>query len=62
MKLKNLNTKFLGRSFEYFETIDSTQSEIYRNIENKSIENGKLVMAKVQTSGVRNSRKKMGFA
>ena len=44
MKLKNLQTKYLARKCEYFETIDSTQSEIYRRI-NSKIENGETVIA-----------------
>ncbi len=48
MKLKNLQTKYLARKCEYFETIDSTQSEIYRRI-NSKIENGETVIANLQT-------------
>lgn len=50
MKLKNLQTKYLARKSEYFETIDSTQSEIYRRI-NSKIENGETVIANLQTNG-----------
>lgn len=50
MKLKNLQTKYLARKCEYFETIDSTQSEIYRRI-NSKIENGETVIANLQTNG-----------
>ena len=51
MQLKNLKTKFLGRKFKYYKEIDSTQSEIWRLIENENIENGQLVMADIQTKG-----------
>ena len=44
-----LNTKFLGRNFIYYETIDSTQSEIWRISE--KAENGTLIIADYQTSG-----------
>ena len=50
MKLKNLQTKYLARKCEYFKTIDSTQSEIYRRI-NSKIENGETVIANLQTNG-----------
>lgn len=48
MELK-LNTKFLGRKFEYYEVIDSTQDEIWRRIENNKLINGELIFAEVQT-------------
>lgn len=50
MKLKNLQTKYLGRTCFYYEKIDSTQNEIWRLTE-KEISNGTLVMAEVQTNG-----------
>lgn len=50
MQLKNLTTKFLGRNNFYYETIDSTQSEIWRLTE-KNITNGTLIMAGIQTDG-----------
>ena len=55
MELQSLNTKFLGRSITHFETIDSTQLEILRKIENKTIKNGEMVVANLQTNGKRNS-------
>ncbi|MBR3002675.1 MAG: biotin--[Clostridia bacterium] len=51
MQLMNLNTKFLGRSFSYYEEISSTQTEIWDLIKTNKIENGKLIMANVQTQG-----------
>lgn len=50
MQLNNLNTKFLGGKNLYYDTIDSTQAEIWRLYEN-DIENGTLIMAGVQTNG-----------
>ena len=55
MELQSLNTQFLGRAITHFETIDSTQLEILRKIENKTIKNGEMVVANLQTDGKRNS-------
>ena len=52
MQLQNLTTKVLGRDFRYFDELDSTQNEIWRRIENKTIKNGSLILAKLQTSGI----------
>lgn len=51
MQLENLKTNFLGHKIFYYEKIDSTQDEIWRLVENKSIKNGTLVMADIQTKG-----------
>lgn len=51
MKLKNLKTQFLGKKIFYYETIDSTQSEIWRRINKNNIENGTLIFADIQTCG-----------
>lgn len=51
MQLKNLTTNFLGRNSIYYKEIDSTQSEIWRLIENKMALNGTLVFADIQTKG-----------
>ena len=51
MQLQNLNTKFLGKNSIYYEQIDSTQDEIWRKIKNKTIKNGTLIIADIQTSG-----------
>lgn len=50
--LKKLNTKILARNIIYYETIDSTQKEIWRRIENDQIENGTLIIADIQTDGI----------
>lgn len=49
MKLTNLKTEFLGRNAIYYKEIDSTQSEIWRKVE--ELTNGSLVMAGIQTLG-----------
>ncbi len=51
MLLTNLKTKYLGKNAIYFETIDSTQNEIWRLYEDKTIPSGTLVMADYQTNG-----------
>ena len=47
----DLDTTFLGRNYKYFEEIDSTQEEIFRQIYSNSIKNGTLVFADIQTKG-----------
>lgn len=46
-----LTTKVLGRKISFYHEIDSTQSEIWRRIENGSIINGSVVIADIQTQG-----------
>ncbi len=61
MQLKNLTTKFLGRNISYYKEIDSTQLEVWRRIEKNTIKNGTIILADRQTSGRRNSWKKMVY-
>ena len=51
MQFKNLNTKLIGKNKTFYETLDSTQLEILRRIENNQIENGTIIIANKQTSG-----------
>ena len=51
MQFKNLNTKLIGKNITFYETLDSTQLEILRRIENNQIENGTIIIANKQTSG-----------
>jgi len=51
MQLTNVTTRFLGRNFETYSIIDSTQSEIWRRAESGKIENGTVVLAERQTQG-----------
>lgn len=44
-----LKTNYLGKNFIYYSEIDSTQSEIWRNV--NTFPDGTLVMADIQTSG-----------
>ena len=59
VKIENLRTDFLGKHFVYFKSIDSTQKEIFRNIKDNSITNGKLILADIQHNGQRNTWQKM---
>ena len=59
MKLQNLKTDYLGQSVTFYESIDSTQNEIWRRLENKAIKNGELIVSQIQTNGIRNTWKKM---
>ncbi len=49
--LKGLQTNYLGKNFYFFDNIDSTQTEIWRRIDNKKIKNGTIIMTDIQTKG-----------
>lgn len=51
MNLKNLNTKFLGRENYFYNSIDSTQKEIWR-LYDKNYQSGVLVSTGIQTDGI----------
>ena len=46
---------------KYFDNIDSTQLEIFRDIDSKTIENGEIVLADIQTQGMRNTWKNVVY-
>ncbi len=50
MKLDRLKTDFIGRNLNYFESIDSTQLEIWRLALNNA-PNGTIVISDFQTNG-----------
>lgn len=50
-KIKNSNTKILGKNIEYYKTIDSTH-KYAKSIANTIEQNGKLIISEVQTSGI----------
>ena len=52
MQSKNLKTSFLGRNMFYYKTIDSTQKEVFRRIEENNIKNGTVIYSDLQTSGI----------
>ena len=49
-KIKCASTKFLGKNVVYYDEINSTQ-DIIRNLAEKKVENGTLVIASNQTAG-----------
>ena len=51
MQLTNLTTNILGKNVSFYSEIDSTQSEIWRRIENNTIVNGSIIIADIQTQG-----------
>lgn len=51
MQLNDLKTNFLGKNCIHYKKIDSTQSEIWRLIENKLAPSGTVVYADIQTNG-----------
>lgn len=51
MQLKNLTTNFLGKTILYYPEIDSTQLEVWRQVEKGIISNGTIILADKQTNG-----------
>jgi len=49
-KIKNANTKILGKNVIYYDEISSTQ-DIIRNLAEKHVENGTIVIADNQVDG-----------
>ena len=45
----------LGKKITYYKEVDSTQLEIFRRIENNTIKNEEVIVAGLQTGGMRNS-------
>ncbi len=61
MQLDNLKTNFLGRNVIYYKVIDSTQLEIWRQVEKNKIKNGTIILADRQINGKRNTWEKMVY-
>lgn len=59
MQLEGLKTRFLGRNVIHYKELDSTQLEVWRRVEKRSIPNGTIIVADLQTNGKRNTWKKM---
>lgn len=51
MQLTNLKTHLLGKHYEFYKEIDSTQNEIWRRINENNIKNGTVISAGIQTQG-----------
>lgn len=51
MELENINTKFLGKKFQYFETITSTQEVLKEQDKNALLEEGEIIFSERQTAG-----------
>lgn len=49
MKLKNLQTKYIGKNLIYYKTIDSTQSQMWKI--STTAPSGTLIIAEKQTNG-----------
>jgi len=52
IELKNLKTKTIGQNAIHYKQIDSTQKEIWRQIESKNAKSGDLITADIQTNGI----------
>ncbi len=50
MKLKKIKTKIIGRNYIHYDTIDSTQNEIWRLIQ-ENAPSGTMVVADIQKQG-----------
>ena len=61
IELKNLTTKKIGRNAKHYNQIDSTQKEIWRQVENKHAKSGDLIMADIQTKGIGTHRQNMAY-
>ena len=48
----SLKTKYIARQIYFYEEIDSTQKEIWRQIAKGNIKNGGLIITKRQSSGI----------
>ena len=51
MKLKEMETDFLGKTIKHYHAIDSTQTQIWRLVKSHNIINGTVVIADIQTAG-----------
>lgn len=51
MKLKEMETDFLGKTIKHYHAIDSTQTQIWRLLKSHNIINGTVVIADIQTAG-----------
>lgn len=61
MQLENLKTQILGRNVIHYQEIDSTQLEVWRQVEKNALVNGTIILADKQTKGKRNTWKKVVY-
>lgn len=61
MQLENLKTQILGRNVIHYQEIDSTQLEVWRQVEKNALVNGTIILADKQTKGKRNTWEKMVY-
>ncbi len=47
-----MNNALIGNKIFYYKQLDSTQKEIWRQVQDNSIENGSVIVADVQTAGI----------
>ena len=47
-----MKLNILGKEKIFYESIDSTQKEIWRRIDKNNIQNGTMIMANIQTEGI----------
>lgn len=47
-----MKSRVLGKNKVFYDTIDSTQKEIWRRIDANNVENGTIIIAKQQTAGI----------
>ena len=58
MELNNLQTKFIGQDFKYFESIDSTQIYAKKIDSENSAKDGTVIFSDIQTAGIGTHSKK----
>lgn len=52
--LKDIDTIFLGKRIDYYKSIESTH-KLAKNMKDEEIEDGMIILAENQTSGIRNT-------
>lgn len=60
MNLENLKTDFLGKKIKYFDNLDSTH-KFAKSLPEEEQENGMVILADNQLSGIRNSWQKVDY-
>lgn len=50
--MDNIKVNYIGKNIIHYEKIDSTQKEVWRQVEKKEIENGTVIVADIQTDAI----------